>query len=204
MLQAAAAARGTPGGSQQQQQSQARVNVPAMSVDAAAEAALLCVRALLRQCPSLEADQLAPLLQHACALLQLPRAAVSEEMRLACCDVITAALDKGHRRRQQQSTFSQPHTMALAGFLVVTCLSAAEAEVAAGAQGSKGVRQAAVRVLAAVVAAVGPGPQLAFLLPGIASGLTKQLMASGECAHSSLAAAPAAAAVTCWQRVSGD
>lgn len=68
----------------------------------------------------------------------------------------------------------------LGGFLISTCLSAAEAEVAAGPTGSKAVRQAAIRALGGVVKVLGPGPQLAFALPGLASGLTKQLMAAGE------------------------
>lgn len=67
----------------------------------------------------------------------------------------------------------------LAGFLISTCLVAAEAEVAAGPTGSKAVRQASLQALGAVVQALGPGPQLAFALPGLASGLTHQLMASG-------------------------
>jgi hypothetical protein len=50
----------------------------------------------------------------------------------------------------------------------------------AGPTGSKTVRQAAMRALRSVVKGVGTSPQLAFALPGLASGLAKQLMASGE------------------------
>jgi hypothetical protein len=187
-----------------------------MKSESAADGALRCVLALVQRCPALEVGQVAPLLQHACRLLQLPHGAASEEvgvcaacsrrmvclarqsraahphvavthaavlcatcgasqMRLACCGIIAAALS-GH---QQQQLFRQPHATAMAGFLAVACLSAAEAEVGAGSKGSKAVRHAAIGALGAVVAALGPGPQLAALLPGLAGGLTKQLMASG-------------------------
>ncbi len=69
----------------------------------------------------------------------------------------------------------------LVGALVHSCLEAAAAELEAGQRGSKGVRASALQALHALVVAVGHGEALAFFLPGIASGLAKQLLASGGC-----------------------
>jgi len=59
--------------------------VPAVQHDAAAEALLQCVLALLQHCQGLEADQLMPVLQHVGSMLQLQRGDVSEEVRQHGC-----------------------------------------------------------------------------------------------------------------------
>lgn len=101
------------------------------------------------------------------------------QMRLLCFKIIQAALQSQSRLPLQQQLLQHPAGHMLGGFLITTCLAAAEAEVSAGATGSKAVRQASIRTLGVVVRALGPGPQLAFALPGLASGLAKQLLASG-------------------------
>lgn len=102
------------------------------------------------------------------------------QSRLKCLHILQAALASQQRLPSEQRLLQSPTGRMLAGFLISTCLAAAEAEVAAGPTGSKAVRQASVQALGAVVQALGPGPQLAFALPGLASGLTYQLMASGD------------------------
>jgi hypothetical protein len=93
--------------------------------------------------------------------------------------IIAAALVSQQQHQQQAVPLQQPATAPLAGMLISSCLAAAEQEVAAAGKGSKALRHAALRALQAVVGAVGPGAQLAFFLPGLASGLAKQLLAAG-------------------------
>lgn len=91
MLESAAAMRAPPSAAgpagaspstaeQASSRPQALMSVPAMQQDAAVEALLRCVLALLQRCQGLEADQLLPLLQHVGVLLQLPRASLCEEV----------------------------------------------------------------------------------------------------------------------------
>jgi hypothetical protein len=93
--------------------------------------------------------------------------------------IIAAALVSQQQHQQQAAPLQQPATAPLAGMLISSCLAAAEQEVAAAGKGSKALRHAALQALQAVVGAVGPGAQLAFFLPGLASGLAKQLLAAG-------------------------
>jgi len=87
----------------------------------------------------------------------------------------------------------------LSGALIIACLDAAEAELAAGPSGARAVRAAALRCARAVLlAAAGNADALAFFLPGLVSGFSKQLLASGRGAAGagqSGAAAGASAAV---------
>jgi hypothetical protein len=91
MLDAAAAARSpaaapsrtvdSPVGAGGTAQPQGMMSVPAMQQASALEALLQCVMVLLQRCEGLESDQLMPLMQQVGTLLQLPRAALSEEVR---------------------------------------------------------------------------------------------------------------------------
>ena len=56
---------------------------------------------------------------------------------------------------------------------------AAQAEVEAGATGSKALRAAALWALRLLVGAVADGDALAFFVPGIVSGLSNALLAAG-------------------------
>ena len=67
----------------------------------------------------------------------------------------------------------------LAGAMIHACLVAAEQEVAAAGLGSKGVRTAALAALRALMGAAATPQSLTPFLPGIVSGLAKQLLASG-------------------------
>lgn len=70
----------------------------------------------------------------------------------------------------------------LLGYTAHLLIKAAESEVAAGVRGSKAVRLAALEALTQLIQALG-GHQgcgiLAYLLPGLVSGLGKQLLALG-------------------------
>ena len=59
-------------------------------------------------------------------------------------------------------------------------MSAAQGEVQAGLKGSKGLAAAAVHALRCLVEALDNGDALAFVLPGVASGLAKIMLAAGE------------------------
>lgn len=88
-------------------------------------------------------------------------------------------------------------TAPLVGFLIHASISAAEQEVlpakpehapasaaqraAAGLCGSRAVQLAALDALRTVMAAVGTPSGLAFFLPGIVSGLSKQLLVASKC-----------------------
>jgi len=63
-------------------------------------------------------------------------------------------------------------------------LQAAEGEAAAGHGGSKALRATALRALRRLVGAAGrEGDALAFVLPGVASGLLRALLAAGAAAR---------------------
>lgn len=60
---------------------------------------------------------------------------------------------------------------------------AAEGEARAEHAGSKALRATALRGLRRLIAAVGDGDALAFVLPGVASGLLRALLLAGALAH---------------------
>lgn len=62
---------------------------------------------------------------------------------------------------------------------------AAEGEARAEHAGSKALRSTALRGLRRLIAAVGDGDALAFVLPGVASGLLRALLLAGALPHSS-------------------
>ena len=59
----------------------------------------------------------------------------------------------------------------------------AEGEAKAGHAGSKALRAAALRCLRRLIDAVGDGDALAFVLPGVASGLLRALLVAGALAR---------------------
>lgn len=188
------------GGSSDDAAPASQSTVPAAESDAVAEALLAVVLALQRRARCRTEDQLLPLVQRLAAVVALPRDAASEEMRLLAFQGLAAALQPsagppasgsgaGARTPAEacDAAGGEPrlHLLAgeslapLAGALIYGCLAGAEQEVAAGGVGSKAVRAAALAALHAAAAAVGSADGLAFFLPGIASGLHKQLLASG-------------------------
>lgn len=101
------------------------------------------------------------------------------QVRLKVLQLTAAVLQQQRVQPDMQQLLQQQAAAPLAGIIISCSLAAAEAEAAAGGRGSKAVRHAAVQVLQAVVRALGPGPLLAFFLPGLAGGLAKQLLAAG-------------------------
>ena len=67
------------------------------------------------------------------------------------------------------------------GFLLSSLLKTAEEEVQAGLTGSKALATAALQVMRCLMEAVRDGDALAFVLPGLASGLSKIIIAAGHC-----------------------
>lgn len=65
------------------------------------------------------------------------------------------------------------------GFSFSALLKAAEEEVQAGLTGSKALTAAALEATKHLVQGVDSGDALAFVLPGLASGLSKILIAAG-------------------------
>lgn len=97
-------------------------------------------------------------------------------------DIETQVLSKVHSAPGTSISFmlQQPDLAPLVGVLIHSCLAAAQQELAAAHLGSKTVRAAALQALGTIIDVVGSADVLAFFLPGVASGMAKQLMASGE------------------------
>ena len=73
-----------------------------------------------------------------------------------------------------------PSRAPVLGFLFSTLLRAAEEEVQAGLAGSKALPAAALEAIRLLIQAVNSGDSLVFVVPGLASGLSKILIAAGE------------------------
>lgn len=72
-----------------------------------------------------------------------------------------------------------PSRAPLLGFVFSALLKAAEEEVQAGLTGSKALTAAALEAIRYLIQAVDSGDALAFVVPGLASGLSKILIAAG-------------------------
>lgn len=73
-----------------------------------------------------------------------------------------------------------PSRAPMLGFLFSILLKAAEEEVQAGLTGSQALAAAALETVQYLSQAVDSGDALAFVVPGLASGLSKILIAAGE------------------------
>lgn len=73
-----------------------------------------------------------------------------------------------------------PSRAPLLGFVFSALLKAAEEEVQAGLTGSKALTAAALEAIRYLIKAVDSGDALAFVVPGLASGLSKILIAAGD------------------------
>ena len=78
------------------------------------------------------------------------------------------------------AALKDPSTAQTLGFLFFTLLKAAEAEVQAGLTGSKAVTAAALQAIQCLMVCANDGDVLAPVLPGLASGLSKIMIATGE------------------------
>lgn len=73
----------------------------------------------------------------------------------------------------------EPSRAPMLGFSFSALLKAAEEEVQAGLTGSKALTAAALEATKHLIQGVDSGDALAFVLPGLASGLSKILIAAG-------------------------
>ncbi|GFR39644.1 hypothetical protein Agub_g110, partial [Astrephomene gubernaculifera] len=163
-------------------------------------------------------------LQHLAPLLQLPREAAAEELHLAVQRCLATALEplaaaaaatsapqaapeqsdisssSSSRRGAACATVAAPlcgaEAVSLAGYLVHCCLEGAEREVLAGHKGSKALCAACLTSLRLLLAALPHPDTLAFFLPGVVSGLSKQLFAAGTAIGRSGPSAPPGASAT--------
>lgn len=78
------------------------------------------------------------------------------------------------------SVLRDPSNAPGVAFLFSALMKAAEGEMKAGLTGSKALSAAALRALRYLVEAVKDGDALAFVLPGLASGLAKTMVAAGD------------------------
>lgn len=89
--------------------------------------------------------------------------------------------NKHHPLSDPTTTLRDPSKAPVIAYLFSTVMKVAEGEVQAGLTGSKALSTAALHALRCFVCAVKDGDALAFVLPGLASGLAKILLAAGDC-----------------------
>ncbi|KAK9820989.1 hypothetical protein WJX81_002818 [Elliptochloris bilobata] len=134
--------------------------VPAASSDRVAERALRC------------------LLARVAALADIGRERSAEEVRNGSVRCLEALLVAAGRAPDAGGLRDEANAPLLA-FLTSLLLKTAEGEARAGHAGSKALRATALRSLRRLIAAVGDGDVLAFVLPGVASGLLRALLLAG-------------------------
>ncbi|KAL3144835.1 hypothetical protein ABBQ38_001942 [Trebouxia sp. C0009 RCD-2024] len=147
---------------------------PAAQSDAVAEAMLQCCILLLQRCPVHSGEQLSELLERFVAVASLGKASAAEECMLA-----TLSVSSG-RPHGPSVALRDPSRAPMLGFLFSTLLKAAEEEVQAGLTGSQALAAAALETIRHLSQAVDSGDALAFVVPGLASGLSKILIAAGS------------------------
>lgn len=78
------------------------------------------------------------------------------------------------------SALRDPSKAPLIAYLFSILMKAAEGEMKAGLTGSKTLSAAALKAVRCLAQAVSDGDALAFVLPGLASGLAKIMIAAGD------------------------
>ncbi len=78
------------------------------------------------------------------------------------------------------SALKDPSKAPLIAYLFSVLMKAAEGEMKAGLTGSKALSAAALKAVRCLAEAVNDGDALAFVLPGLASGLAKIMIAAGD------------------------
>ena len=78
------------------------------------------------------------------------------------------------------SALKDPSKAPLVAYLFSILMKAAEGEMKAGLTGSKTLSAAALKAVRCLAEAVNDGDALAFVLPGLASGLAKIMIAAGD------------------------
>eukprot|EP00884_Botryococcus_braunii_P020254 jgi/Botrbrau1/6912/Bobra.67_3s0030.1 len=154
--------------------------VPAAAADSVAEGSLACIISLLRKCCPNSPEVLLDLLQSLAAVIDIPRASTSEEVRGMGLRAIRILLCQLHNAPAGTAGALRQETNApLLAYLSSLFLRVAEEEAAAGASGSKALRAAALRALRTLITIVGDGDALAFILPGVVSRLSRALVLAG-------------------------
>ncbi|KAK9816315.1 hypothetical protein WJX74_010667 [Apatococcus lobatus] len=175
---------------------------PAAASGQVAERGLACCRAVLSACPPTHPTQLINLLQRFGAVAALPRDAATEEVRMggvACLiSVLQHSAPNGSREGTRAMSPAAPTTIPpemrhkptagafdaaenqpLLAYIAHTLLGVAAGEAAAGAQGSRALRAAALKALRLLLEHAGQNAAaLAAILPGTASGLAQALQAA--------------------------
>ncbi|KAL3144083.1 hypothetical protein ABBQ32_003877 [Trebouxia sp. C0010 RCD-2024] len=154
---------------------------PAAQSDAVAEAMLECCVLLLQRCPVQSGEQLSELLERFGTVASLGKASAAEEVRLKAIRCMLAMLSVSSGSPHSPSVaLRDPSRAPMLGFLFSILLKAAEEEVQAGLTGSQALAAAALETVQYLSQAVDSGDALAFVVPGLASGLSKILIAAGS------------------------
>ena len=104
------------------------------------------------------------------------------QVRLNAVECINALLTRAAAAQLPSLTsgLRDPTKAPLLATLFSSLMKASDEEVQKGLTGSKALSAAALRAVGLLVGAVGDGDALAFVLPGLASGLVKVLLAAGR------------------------
>ncbi|GAQ79960.1 hypothetical protein KFL_000430020 [Klebsormidium nitens] len=138
------------------------------------EAAAGTLRTFLTKCPVGPA-QFVPLLQTLIQLLNLPRDGASEELRRSVLES-AGAMFSG-LGGEELGKLRGGEMAAARGHLLSLFLKVADEEIAAGAQGSKQLHALAMTTLDTFLKQIDDPDALAFFLPGVASGLSRAMLA---------------------------
>eukprot|EP00897_Mesotaenium_endlicherianum_P009558 jgi/Mesen1/8630/ME000050S08046 len=179
-------------GSSSEQESAAGVSKAGRN-EQLSEAVVGCLQVALSRCRMQTAHQMSMLLQRLSRAAMVPRGAASEEFRHGVVRCLQALL-----RSLQPCTSAGCLCTATSGgnepTIVVrtagcalgllrgddAAVAVAEGEVAAGTRGSRALRTDALATLRLLILQVQSADALAFFLPGVASGLTRAMLAPGR------------------------
>ena len=103
------------------------------------------------------------------------------QVRLNAVECISALLTSAAAAQLPGLTsgLRDPNKAPLLAALFSSVMKASDEEVQKGLTGSKALSAAGLRAVGLLVGAVGDGDALAFVLPGLASGLVKVMLAAG-------------------------
>eukprot|EP00798_Chlamydomonas_sp_ICE-L_P011606 gene11606-34311_t len=170
------------------------LSVPAARSDRVVEAVLDCLLALVERSKRPDVDQRMDYLQRLTPLTKMPRQEASEEARATAFKCLAAILSKV-AGPDEAPLLGDVSTAPLLGFLVCGCLEASENETVAGSEGSRVVSSSALSCLRSLLQHVRDADALAFFLPGVASGLAKQIVCASAAPRSHIGSNSAAVGV---------
>ncbi|DBA77508.1 hypothetical protein WJX77_009976 [Trebouxia sp. C0004] len=158
------------------------VSMPAARSDAVAEGLLDCCKVLLLRCPAQSGEQLLELMDRFASIASLTSSTAAEEVRLKAIQCISSMLISSASISAPSgpaSALKDPSKAPLIAYLFSILMKAAEGEMKAGLTGSKTLSAAALKAVRCLAQAVNNGDALAFVLPGLASGLARIMMVAG-------------------------